>query len=62
MLEQLRQRKTFTEEYGADSAEGVRRGKLRILELERIRPGTTTLDSILSEDPELQAWYRRIDT
>ena len=62
VLNQLGTRPTFIEQWshGEAAAAGLVAGKQRILELERIRGDTYTLDDILAEDPEIQEWYRGI--
>jgi hypothetical protein len=58
---QLRQRPVFTEQWSQGQALlQLAQGKRRILELEHIRGDTLTLSDILSEDPEIKAWYDAI--
>ena len=58
---QLRQRPVFTEQWSQGQALlQLAQGKRRILELEHIRGDTLTLADILSEDPEIKAWYDAI--
>jgi hypothetical protein len=59
-LEQLLTRPTFEEIWPDTYAESVARGKQRMLKLESIRSAPTTLDQILSEDPEIYEWWRTI--
>lgn len=61
VLEQLRSRPTFIEQWGqGEAAAAASRGKQRILRLEAIRGDTYTLDNILEQDAEIHAWYRSI--
>lgn len=61
VLEQLRSRPTFIEQWGqGEAAAAAVQGKQRILRLEAIRGDTYTLDNILEQDAEIHAWYRSI--
>ena len=62
VLNQLGTRPTFIEQWshGEAAAAGLVKGKRRILQLERIRQDTYTLDDILQQDPEIHEWYRAI--
>jgi hypothetical protein len=60
VLQQLKQRPTFAEEYPDTYKEQLSKGKQRILQLETIRGDTYTLQDILSEDPAILAWYNAI--
>jgi hypothetical protein len=61
VLTQLKQRPVFAEQWDQGQAQlQLAAGKRRILELERIRGDTLTLADILSEDPEIGAWYASI--
>jgi hypothetical protein len=58
VLTQLKSRPTFAEQWNhGEAAAQLSRGKQRVLQLERIRGDTYTLADILSEDPEIKAWY-----
>lgn len=61
VLEQLLQRETMEEQFPDTYLKGLSRGKRRILELERIRPNATTMDTILAARPDVQEWYRQIE-
>ena len=61
LLEQLKTRQTFTEQYGAvQAANGIAKGKQHLLKLEQIRSHELTMDSILAEFDMAQAWWRSI--
>jgi hypothetical protein len=58
VLQQLRTRPTFAEQWGhGEAAAPLAEGKRRIQQLERIRGDTYTLADILAQDPEIKAWY-----
>jgi Radical SAM superfamily/Iron-sulfur cluster-binding domain len=62
VLEHLRTRKTFAEEYPDSYREAARRGKKHLLRLESIRPETKiTMEEILAVRPDALAWWRSID-
>ena len=61
LLEQLLKRETMEEQFPDTYLDGLQRGKRRILELERIRPSETTMESILAARPDVLAWYLQID-
>jgi hypothetical protein len=62
VLNQLGTRPTFDEQWsqGEAAAAALSQGKRRVLELERIRGDTYTLDTILQQDPEIHEWYHKI--
>ena len=61
VLNQLGTRPTFSEQWSqGEVAVALNKGKARILELERIRQDTYTLDTILQQDPEIHEWYQAI--
>ena len=60
VLMQLRERPTFQEQWPDTWQQALRQGRDRIEHLERIRGDTYTLRDILSQDPELEAWYEAI--
>jgi hypothetical protein len=60
LLQQLRTRPTFSEQWPDTWAAALVRGKRRILELERVRNDSYTLSDILAQDPEIGAWYDSI--
>jgi hypothetical protein len=62
VLAQLKQRPTFTEQWGhSEAAAALLRGKQRVLKLEHIRGDSYTLADILAEDTAIGAWYDSID-
>jgi len=61
VLQQLRTRPTFAEQWGyGEAAAQLSKGKRRIQELERIRRDTYTLADILAQDPDIKEWYDSI--
>jgi hypothetical protein len=62
VLEQLKQRPTFAEEYPDSYQAGLVKGKQRILQLERIRNDRYTLGDILAQDKDIKEWYDAIVT
>jgi hypothetical protein len=60
VLLQLKNRPTFEEQWPDTWQEGLAQGKRRVLQLEKIRKDTYTLENILEKDPEIHAWYRAI--
>jgi hypothetical protein len=60
VLEQLKNRPTFEEQWPDTWQAGLAKGKHRVLQLERIRKDTYTLDEILQQDKEIYDWYRAI--
>ena len=60
VLQQLKRRPTFAEQWPDTYQAGLVQGKARILELERIRGDTYTLADILAADPKIGAWYASI--
>ena len=60
VLLQLKNRPTFEEQWPDTWQEGLVQGKRRVLQLEKIRKDTYTLENILEKDPEIHAWYRSI--
>jgi len=61
MLEKLKTRPTFQEQWPNEWAAGLVRGKNRILQLESIRNDKYTLADILSERPQAYEWYQSIN-
>ena len=57
VLLQLKNRPTFEEQWPDTWQEGLAQGKRRVLQLEKIRKDTYTLENILEKDPEIHAWY-----
>jgi sulfatase maturation enzyme AslB (radical SAM superfamily) len=61
VLQQLKSRQTFGEQWGdGEAAAQLSRGKQRIEQLETIRGDTYTLADILHADPKIGAWYDAI--
>jgi hypothetical protein len=60
VLLQLKNRPTFEEQWPDTWQEGLAEGKGRVLQLEKIRKDTYTLENILEKDPEIHAWYQAI--
>ena len=62
VLEHLKTRPTFAEQYPTRYKDAAVRGKRHLLKLEKIRPQTKiTMEEILSSRPEVLAWWRSID-
>ena len=62
VLLQLKSRPTFEEQWPDTYQAGLVKGKRRILQLERIRNDSYTLNNIVSKDKEIQEWYESIIT
>jgi len=60
ILVQLKTRPTFEEQWPDTWQAGLISGKERILELERVRQDTYTLDDILKQDQEIYEWWQAI--
>ena len=60
VLLQLKQRPTHAEAWPDTYQEGLRKGKARVLQLERIRGDTYTLGDILAADVDIKEWYDSI--
>jgi hypothetical protein len=60
VLLQLKNRPTFEEQWPDTWQQGLAEGKRRVLQLEKIRKDTYTLENILEKDPEIHAWYQAI--
>jgi hypothetical protein len=61
VLQQLKTRPTFAEQYGdAAASAGLVQGKQRVQRLEAIRGDSYTLGDILVQDPDVKAWYDSI--
>lgn len=60
VLLQLKNRPTFEEQWPDTWQEGLAQGKRRVLQLEKIRKDTYTLENILEKDPDIHAWYQAI--
>ena len=62
VLLQLKQRPTIQEQWPDEYQTGMQKGKRRILQLEKIRSDSFTLDNILGEDQEIHEWWKNIRT
>lgn len=60
VLLQLKNRPTFQEQWPDQWEAGLRKGKARILELERIRNDQFTMSDILSNNKEIYDWWKDI--
>ena len=60
VLEQLKTRPTFEEQWPDIFAKGLVKGKTRMLQLEQLRGGTT-LKNILAQDSDILRWYNEIN-
>jgi hypothetical protein len=60
MLEQLRNRPTFEEQWPDTWQQGLIKGKQRILQLEKIRQDTYTINDILKQDNKIYEWWQNI--
>lgn len=60
LLEQLKSRPTFEEQWPQEFANGLVKGKARIQKLEVIRGDHYRLDDILTQDSEIYEWYSNI--
>lgn len=61
VLLQLKNRPVFAEQWPDTYAKELARGKRRVLQLDKIRGGTTLAD-ILQQDSEIYEWYQNIAT
>jgi hypothetical protein len=60
VLQQLKQRPTFEEQWPDSWQAGLKQGKQRVLTLEKIRGDTYTMTDILSPNQEMYDWYQAI--
>jgi hypothetical protein len=60
ILVQLKTRPTFAEQWPAEYAKGLARGKARMLQLEQIRGDTYTMADILKQRPDVYEWWQSI--
>ena len=60
ILVQLKTRPTFAEQWPDTYQSGLKKGKARILELEKIRKDSYTMQDILSERPAILEWWNQI--
>ena len=62
VLDQLKIRPTFAEQFPETYTKGLIKGKKRILELEKIRKDVYTMRDILAERPAVLKWWDSIET
>lgn len=62
VLEQLKTRPTFEEQWPSQYQAGLIKGKNRMLKLEKIRSDTYTMDNILEQNQEIYEWWKNIRT
>jgi hypothetical protein len=60
ILVQLKTRPTFQEQWPAEYAKAIARGKARVLKLEQIRTQPITMTDILAQRPEVLKWWMNI--
>jgi hypothetical protein len=60
VLLQLKQRPTFEQQWPDQYAQGLVKGKARVLQLESIRTQPTTMTQILSTRPRVLEWWNNI--
>jgi hypothetical protein len=61
LLQQLANRPTFQEQWPGEWESGLRKGKARVLQLEKIRTQKVTMTDILSARPDVLKWWMQID-
>jgi hypothetical protein len=61
VLTQLRSRPTFAEQWPNTYLDGIKKGKKRILQLEKIRKDVYTMNDILASRPAVLEWWNQID-
>ena len=61
LVQQLKHRPTFEEEWPDDYIQGAVKGKKRVRAIESIRPASCNLEDILKDDKEIYDWYNNID-
>jgi len=62
VLEQLKNRPTFREQWPDEYEQGLAKGKCRMLQLESIRESSITINDILKERPEVHEWWESIQS
>jgi hypothetical protein len=62
VLQQLKQRPTFAEQWPDSWQAGLAKGKCRVLQLEQIRGDTYTMADILKSNQDIYDWYQSIVT
>jgi hypothetical protein len=61
VLTQLQSRPTFEEQWPDTYLAGIKKGKKRILQLEKIRKDVYTMNDILASRPAVLEWWNQID-
>jgi hypothetical protein len=61
VLTQLQSRPTFEEQWPDTYLAGIKKGKKRILQLEKIRKDLYTISDILAARPAVLEWWNQID-
>jgi hypothetical protein len=61
VLVQLKTRPTFEEQWPDQYRAGLAKGKARVLKLESIRPGSTSMEKILSQRLDILKWWNDIE-
>lgn len=61
VLQQLKSRPTFEEQWPDTWRAALAKGKARVLKLEQIRTQATTMTDILSQRPDVLKWWMEID-
>jgi hypothetical protein len=61
VLTQLRSRPTFAEQWPDTYLDGIKKGKKRMLQLEKIRKDVYTMSDILATRPAVLEWWNQID-
>ena len=61
VIENLKARPTFEEQWPDQYQAGLIKGRSRIQQLEQLRTATTTMAEILSGRPEILAWWNQIE-
>lgn len=60
VLQQLKQRPTFEQQWPEQYQQALQRGKARVRQIETLRQDKYTLRDILGQQPEIQEWYDAI--
>ena len=61
VLQQLKSRPTFEEQWPDQYQQGLAKGKARVLKLESIRSCNISMDDILKKRPEVYDWWKQIN-
>jgi len=62
VLDQLKNRPTFQEQWPDQYEQGLAKGKARMLQLESIRESSTTINDILKERSDVHEWWESIQS